>query len=360
MTDKRITVYDRASYAVPTQREFTDEGFLKVPGHVARAGIQQYLAVELGLDGDPHRIVNVYRPEDEVFSEDSMASYAGADVTLEHPNGFVDSKNYSLTSKGVVVGSGERDGDFVKCSLVVKDKATIDAIMSGKCELSAGYSAFYVPETGVHDNKNYEFVQKGIKINHVAVVDRARAGGRARIFDNQKVNNMTKKITLDGVELEVDQKVADHIAQLTADKDKIEAERDNDRAEVKRLKEERKEDDYDVEKLRARVRELEDEKAKIEKDKVTKDAETLTGKVFVGDSADAVIRQALDSKGFNTEGKSNDYVTGLFDAQLASKETADASHRSLAQDSYKQPQQTVDARAQFIKNGKDAWKTGAK
>lgn len=360
MSEKRITVYDRASYAVNTQREFTDEGFLKVPGHVARAGIQQYLARELGLDGDPNRIVNVYRPEDEVFNEDSMASYAGADVTLEHPKGFVDSNNYSNTSKGVVIGSGERDGDFVKCNLFVKDKATIDAILSGKCELSAGYSAYYVPEEGVHDNKNYEFVQKGIKINHVAVVDRARAGGQARIFDNNEVENMTKKITLDGVELEVDQKVADHIAQLTADKDKIEAERDNDRAEVKRLKEERKEDDYDVEKLRARVRELEDEKAKIEKDKVTKDAEALTGKVFDGDSVDAIMRQALDSAGFKTEGKSNDYVAALFDMQMASKDTVDASHRSFAEDSYKKPQQTVDARAEFIKKSKDAYKTGAK
>ncbi|MGL5729314.1 MAG: DUF2213 domain-containing protein, partial [Plesiomonas sp.] len=64
-----IQINDRASYSI-TQREYTPEGFLRVPGHVARPGIQQYLASELGLDGDPNRIVNVYRPPEEVFSTD--------------------------------------------------------------------------------------------------------------------------------------------------------------------------------------------------------------------------------------------------------------------------------------------------
>ena len=353
--DNRIVIHDRVSYAV-TSREVTDEGFLKVPGHVARAGIQKYLARELGIkDGDPNRIINVYRPESEVFSEDSLASYEGTDVTLEHPQGFVDSKNYSATSKGVVVGKAERDGDFVKCNLLIKDGATIDAINSGKSELSAGYSAFYIPEQGTHDGENYEFVQKGIKINHVAVVSKARAGGRARIFDNNGVNKMIE-LKIGDADFEVPQEVADHIAKLTADKDKIEAERDNDRAEVKRLKEERKEDDYDVHELRKKVREMEDEKAAATKEKATKDAMVLTGKSFDGDSVDAVMRATLDSMGFDTKGKSNDYVTALFDMQLAQKATADASHKSFAKDSFTPPAPTFDARAKFIAKTKDAWK----
>lgn len=42
----KCTVFDRAGYRI-TQREYTDEGFLKVPGRVARTGIQEYLAREL-------------------------------------------------------------------------------------------------------------------------------------------------------------------------------------------------------------------------------------------------------------------------------------------------------------------------
>ncbi|MCG8155187.1 hypothetical protein JMY81_01075 [Brenneria goodwinii] len=41
----RITVRDRMSYPIPSQREITPEGYLKVPGRVARVGIQNTDAV---------------------------------------------------------------------------------------------------------------------------------------------------------------------------------------------------------------------------------------------------------------------------------------------------------------------------
>ena len=42
-----LTTNDR--YTLNSQREFTDEGYLKVPGHAARTGVQEYLAKELGI-----------------------------------------------------------------------------------------------------------------------------------------------------------------------------------------------------------------------------------------------------------------------------------------------------------------------
>lgn len=196
----QITVQDRQTYQI-TQREFTDEGFLRVPGKVARTGIQQYLACELGLDGDPNRIINVYRPEEEVFSDASLASFDGVDITLQHPSALVDSINYSTVSKGVVRGAGTRtDDNFVQCNLLIKAKDTVDAVMSGTCELSAGYTATYDDTAGVTpDGEPYHFKQTNIRINHVAVVDRARAGNMARIFDATKPTGgiMPVNITLD-------------------------------------------------------------------------------------------------------------------------------------------------------------------
>lgn len=196
----QITVQDRQTYQI-TQREFTDEGFLRVPGKVARTGIQQYLACELGLDGDPNRIINVYRPEEEVFSDASLASFDGVDITLQHPSALVDSVNYSTVSKGVVRGAGTRtDDNFVQCNLLIKAKDTVDAVMSGTCELSAGYTATYDDTPGeTPDGEPYHFKQTNIRINHVAVVDRARAGNMARIFDATKPTGgiMPVNITLD-------------------------------------------------------------------------------------------------------------------------------------------------------------------
>jgi hypothetical protein len=192
------TVFDRVSHRI-THREYTDEGFLKVPGRVARTGIQEYLARELGLDGDPNRIVRVYRPEEEVFNDSSLGTYDGATVTNDHPKELVTAKNYKAVAVGEVRGSGRRDGDFVVCDLIIKDQKTIDDINAGKCELSAGYTAEYVHGPGVTaDGQEYEYTQRNIIINHQAVVTKARAGGIARVFDhNPGGNTMPVLITTD-------------------------------------------------------------------------------------------------------------------------------------------------------------------
>ncbi|WP_338571523.1 DUF2213 domain-containing protein [Pseudomonas canadensis] len=194
----KCTVFDRAGYRI-TQREYTDEGFLRVPGRVARTGIQEYLARELGLDGDPMRVVRVYRPEDEVFNDASLSTYDASDVTNNHPHSLVTAATYKGVAVGVVRGPGRRDGDFVICDLIVKDQKTIDEIIGGKCELSAGYTAIYDETPGVtEDGQAYDYIQRDIKINHVAIVERARAGANARVFDhNPGGNTMPVLITTD-------------------------------------------------------------------------------------------------------------------------------------------------------------------
>lgn len=194
----QVTVFDRVSYRV-TRREYTDEGFLRVPGNVARTGIQEYLARELGLDGDPNAVIRVYRPADEVFKKESLDTYIAADVTVNHPKTLVNADTYKHVAVGVVTGPGRQEGDFVQCDLIVKDKAAINAINSGKVELSAGYTAVYSKEPGVTgDGEAYDYVQRDIRINHVALVDRARAGANARIFDhNPEIQPMTHKVVLD-------------------------------------------------------------------------------------------------------------------------------------------------------------------
>lgn len=193
----KCTVFDRAGYRI-TQREYTDEGFLKVPGRVARTGIQEYLARELGLDGDPMRVVRVFRPEEEVFNDASLNTYDASDITSPHPPLLVTALTYKGVAVGVVHGPGRRDGDFVVCDLIVKDQKTIDEIIGGKCELSAGYTAVYDETPGVtEDGQAYDYIQRDIKINHVAIVERARAGANARVFDHTPESNMTHKVTLD-------------------------------------------------------------------------------------------------------------------------------------------------------------------
>lgn len=183
----------------PTSRTLTPEGFLCVKGIAARTGVYQYLSSELELDG-PERIVNVYQSPEEVFSPESMASYLDKDVTNDHPDDLVNSTTFKEVSVGHVRGV-ERDGDNLVVDMIIKDQSAIDDIQSGKSELSPGYLAEYVKVSGVApDGTPYEFEKKHIGNNHTAVVDGARAGKVARIFDHKPkgITHMaTRKVFLD-------------------------------------------------------------------------------------------------------------------------------------------------------------------
>ena len=192
---KRMTIDEAFK---PTSRTLTPEGFLCVKGVAARTGVYQYVSTELELPGPP-RIVNVYRSPEEVFSPESMATYLDKDVTNDHPEDLVDSTTFKDVSVGHVRGV-ERDGDNLIVDMIIKDQSAIDAIQSGKSELSPGYLAEYVEAPGIApDGTAYEYEQRDIQINHNAVVEAARAGKIARIFDHKPkgVPMAQRKVFLD-------------------------------------------------------------------------------------------------------------------------------------------------------------------
>lgn len=76
---------------------------------------------------------------------------------------------------GAVQESGQ---DYVVADLHVQDRGLIDAIQRGKREISCGYECEYV------HNADDTYSQKNIRGNHIAVVERGRAGKRAAILDS--------------------------------------------------------------------------------------------------------------------------------------------------------------------------------
>lgn len=170
----------------------TPEGFLickDVP--IARTGTQQYRGCEFGApvaDG----IYNVQRPEAEVFDRAAVASFEGKPVCDEHPEEDVTPDNYGRYMKGVCRDVRRGDGDLSNClvaDLVIYDADLINKIEAGKREISCGYDCLWNPTS----DSSYD--QLEIRGNHVAVVDRGRAGHKVAIRDTAVDEKGGKKMS---------------------------------------------------------------------------------------------------------------------------------------------------------------------
>ena len=164
----------------------TPEGFLicrDVP--IARIGTQDYLARELGLDGEPDRPVTVERRPEDVFDPAAIASFEGKDVTYTHPPEMLAPENQSSYSKGHAENV-RREGDFLVADLHLKDPTLISEVRNGILrEVSCGYLCDYTPSGAGYRQTN-------IRGNHIAIVPRGRAGhdvaikmARYKIYDNK-------------------------------------------------------------------------------------------------------------------------------------------------------------------------------
>lgn len=162
----------------------TQDGYLVGSLRCARTGIQDYLGVELGLP--TMNVISVYRPESEVFSRDSLASYANKPISDDHPPVNVDATNWKQYGKGDIGSDVVRDGEFVSVSYKIMDSDTIAKVKAGKSEVSMGYMAEIEFADGVTpDGEAYQAIQKNIRINHLAIVDRGRAGKECGFTDAQ-------------------------------------------------------------------------------------------------------------------------------------------------------------------------------
>lgn len=326
--------YDSAKF----KATIDENGFLVDTPVVARLGVQVYYME----DG---RTVREFRPAEEVFKDESLASYQGKPMTLDHV--FVNSENAKEVVVGSVSGKAEPLGSSVVAPIVVYDNAAIQEAMAGNAkELSVGYSAVLDetpgwgdPVTGEYILKSdgaqadapegwqeFDAIQRDIKVNHLAMVYRGRAGIAKLNMDGEQENPYTTdvdinkedkqemiKIKLDGAqEFEVAPEIASHIEALNAKADTAIAERDALKAKVDAMPAE----------IEAAVA------------KAKADADALAALVSVAAEA-GVKADGLDAKGIkvayvkevsglDVAEKSDAYIDAAFDIAKSSDKMAEA------------------------------------
>jgi hypothetical protein len=370
--------------------EVTPEGYLRAWATIARTGVQQYSDV----DGSIRR---EYRPESEVASPESLASFAGKAITLEHPSVLLDSSNtkdYQIGFSGTEV---VYDNGFVRAVMTITDEEAIKRIMRGDAkEVSAGYRVNYEASPGVTDSgENYDGIQKEISGNHIAVVHRGRAGPQVKLhldrldaadpslFTFIEDSSMTAKVNFDGAEFEVTESVALAITKEREDAkmsfedmkkkcDELQAAADSMKSEMDAMEQKMK---GQCDSAEGRADALSEEvnslkidletAQKVNVDSLVEERIALIDKARTSldsafDFAGKTVREIMEASVKSVRGdidlseRSDDYVTAMFDtlADVARSDSTDELRKAVA--SIASP---VSAPSSYMDKLQNAWKS---
>lgn len=168
---------------------YTEEGYLIDIPIVTTCGIFEYK----NEDGSIRR--ELRRPED-VFAEDSLASYEGKPVVITHHSGGITKDNVAKEQIGTIISKGMRDGNHVRAKIIIHN--TDQMLRCGLRELSLGYSLTTEDSPGVWQGKPYDCIQHDIEINHLALVQEARAGNSARLNIDGKDSDVEGGAAMEG------------------------------------------------------------------------------------------------------------------------------------------------------------------
>lgn len=202
----------------------TSEGYLTVKAPITRPGVFPYLKQDGGVE------MEAKLPE-ELFSERTIKSANAKPVTDDHPTEAVTAANYSQYAKGLTHTDAEVRDKKLYISFTITDSATIKKVKDGKRELSIGFLADVSKENGEYEGMTYDSVQRNMEINHLAIVEKGRAGSTiairndsmAYMIDSDDKNKKKKggnktmaKLVIDSAEFEVDSAVKLKVDALEA------------------------------------------------------------------------------------------------------------------------------------------------
>lgn len=338
-----------------TAVERTSEGALRVWATVSRTGDLTYY----GPDGKPfvERVT-----ADELFRADSLNTAWGKPITIGHPvtdKGEpipVTPDNSPDYRVGSTMQSMQRVSDqFLTLVAVIDDARGIAEIERGTREISAGYYREPVLIDGIVHQQKRDY-------NHFAIVPQGRAGAKVRLhIDAQTTIQLPTKtmttITIDGVGYPLDNPdLAKAIAALqkesskaTKQIDKLTADADTAKSEAVELRKLHADAQSKVAQLQADLDTVTGERDALKAAQLTQDAiaaaaqERITvaeqARLIAPDLAtdwsktpDQIRREAVQAKGIAVDGKSAEYVDGVFSALVAAapaQQRNDATNKAL-------------------------------
>ena len=167
-----------ATYAQDGAQERDQNGYITIKRNpISRAGVFPYLGKSLP-DAEPDRVYNVLRPVEELSSPETLESFKLLPLINEHEM-LGDPYPTAAEEKGVHGTTGEEivfEGRDILAPLRIFSRTLKWLLESGKRGLSAGYTCVYEKSSGVFEGMPYDYIQRRIRGNHIALVEEGRCG----------------------------------------------------------------------------------------------------------------------------------------------------------------------------------------
>jgi len=175
-------------------------GYINIPDNpLSKAGVYPYKGRSLPGAPDPDRIYMVYRPAEELADQACINSFKLLPWIDNHPQSLLGPEDAGLMpaeKKGVQGVIGEdvyfkpEDGTLYG-NLKVFSQSLADLIEAGKRELSCGYHCKYERSPGTFDGRHYDYIQREIRGNHLALVESGRMGPAVAVMDGCALDQLT-------------------------------------------------------------------------------------------------------------------------------------------------------------------------
>jgi hypothetical protein len=171
------------------KRDLND--FIEVKGNnISKVGVFPYSGGQLGYpELEPDKIYMVYRPEESLSEPETIESFKLLPLTDEHEMLGSEDGTMPAEQKGVHGVIGEDvyfEAPYLKANLKIFSEKLKNLINEGKKELSIGYRCLYEKISGVYNGDSYDFIQREIRGNHLALVSEGRSGPDVSVMDKYK------------------------------------------------------------------------------------------------------------------------------------------------------------------------------
>lgn len=184
---------------------------------ISCVGVYPYLGKDIPGSADPSAIYYVLRPEDELANSECINSFKLLPWVDEHTvlgDGYTPAEQKGV--QGVIGEDVYYHDGYLRGNLKIFSSYLKELISSGKKELSCGYRCNYEQAPGVFNGQRYDYVQRNIRGNHLALVDEGRMGAEVAVLDS-KISANLFTITLDSKGLEMADETKDTPAEQTGE-----------------------------------------------------------------------------------------------------------------------------------------------